>query len=203
MGLEKRLGLKDNENLLTVVRRAPVTLVPGIFCILALLLTPFFFLVILLKWQTLGYIIMGTLIGLGIFFGVRLFLKWWLSVFAISERRLIVVDQSGYFDRHVTELPFTKVHDVAYRIKGVLPTVFRYGTVIIESAGSEEPLEVEKVRRPAVLQSLLVELQERSVKGRGDFGEMLHGVSDLETRELKLLQTEIQRSLKRRPDIEE
>lgn len=201
MALEKRLGLKDNERLLAVVRRAPVTLVPGAFVILLLLLAPFFFLVILLRWETLGSIIIGMLIGLGLFFGIRFFLKWRLSIFAITEHRLISVKQGGYLDRHVTELPFSKVHDVAYRIKGLFPTVFRYGTVMIESAGSEDPLEIEMIKRPAVLQSLLIELQERSVDGRDDFGNMLHAISDLETRELQLLQAEIRRSLKRRPDM--
>lgn len=201
MSLRDRFGLKDDERLLAVVRAAPITiLAPGLLA-LALLAAPFFLLMPLLKWETLGIIILSTLFALGLFFGIRLAVRWRCTVFIVTERRLIVIRQNGYFDRHATELPFAKVHDVSYRVKGVFPTVFRYGTVIIESAGSDEPLEFERVARPAVLQGLLVELQERSEKGRGDFGEMLQAVADMETRELLLLQEEIKRSLKRRPDI--
>ena len=46
--------------------------------------------------------------------------------------------QHGPFDRHVTELPYSRIQRVSYRVKGLIATVFRHGSLIIESAGNEE-----------------------------------------------------------------
>src|SRR5690348_8034662 len=99
MGLERRLGLKDDESLLAVVRAAPVTLIlPGIL-IIALVLGPFFFMVPLLRLELLGKIILFLLEGLGLFLGGRGLVKWRMTILAVTERRVIVVRQNGFFDR--------------------------------------------------------------------------------------------------------
>src|SRR5687768_3542730 len=125
MGLERRLGLKDDESLLAVVRAAPVTLLlPGIL-IGGLILAPFFFLVPLLRLELLGKILIGLSWSLGLFLGLRGLVKWRMTILAVTERRVIVVRQNGFFDRHVTELPFSRIQEVAYRVSGMGATIFR------------------------------------------------------------------------------
>lgn len=194
MKLERRLGLKDDERLLAVVRSAAVTLIfPGIL-VAALLLAPFFFMMPLVRWETLGYIIMGLSWGVGLFLGLRWLVMWRGSVLAVTERRLIIVRRNGFFERRVTELPFSKIHEVSILVKGVLPTIFRLGTMLIESAGSDEPIAVDKVHHPERLQDLVTELQAQAGRGAGDFGEMLQAVSRMDARKLALLRAEIDRT---------
>ncbi len=196
MSVERRIGLKDDEKLLMVARAAPVTIaLPAIF-VAILILSPFFFLTPLLRWQTLGEIIIGVLLFLGAFLVLRGFFKWWFTMLAVTDRRLVVILQKGLFERLVTELPFAKVHDVSYRVKGFFATVFRYGSLLIESSGGGAPIEMRRVRRPEALQSLIAELQEHSGRGAGDFGEMLQAVSRMSPRNLGLLRSEIDRSLR-------
>ena len=201
MGLERRLGLKDDESLLAVVRAAPVTLIlPGIL-IIALVLAPFFFLVPLLRLELLGKILIGLSEFLGLFFGARGFVKWRMTILAATERRVIVVRQGGFFDRHVVELPYSRIQEVAYRVSGMGATIFRYGTLLIESAGSDEPLAMERVPHPARIQDLITELQNRE-GGRGDFGEVLHAVSKMDARKLGLLKAELERATRALPPEE-
>jgi len=201
MGLERRLGLKDDESLLAVVRAAPVTLIlPGIL-IAFLVLAPFFFLVPLLRLELLGKILIGLSEFLGLFFGARGFVKWRMTLLAATERRVIVVRQGGFFDRHVVEMPYSRIQEVAYRVSGMGATIFRYGTLLIESAGSDEPLAMERVPHPARIQDLITELQGRE-GGRGDFGEVLHAVSKMDARKLGLLRAEIERATKALPPEE-
>jgi len=193
MGLERRLGLKDDESLLAVVRAAPVTLLlPGIL-IAALILAPFFFLVPLLRLELLGKIIIGLSWTLGLLFGLRGLIKWRMTILAVTERRVIVIRQSGFFDRHVTEIPFSRIQEVAYRVSGVGATLFRYGTLLIESAGSDEPLAMERIQHPARLQDLITELQGREGE-RGGFGDVLHAISRMDARKLGLLKAELERA---------
>jgi membrane protein YdbS with pleckstrin-like domain len=193
MGLERRLGLKDDESLLAVVRAAPVTLVlPGIL-ILALVLGPFFFMVPLLRLELLGKIILFLLEGLGLLLGARFLIKWRMTLLAVTERRVIVIRQNGFFDRHVTELPFSRIQEVAYRVSGMGATIFRYGTLLIESAGSDEPLAMERIPHPARIQDLITELQGREGE-KGGFGDVLHAISKMDPRKLGLLKAEIERA---------
>jgi len=198
MSIERRLGLKDDESLLAVVRATPVTLIfPGVL-LGALILAPFFFLVPLLRLELLGRILIGLSEGLGLILTARGLVVWRLSLMAVTERRVILVRQNGFFDRHVTELPFSRVHEVAYRVSGVGATLFRYGTLLIESAGSDEPLTMERVSHPGRIQDLITELQGRE-GGRGDFGEVLHAVSRMDARKLGLLKAEIERATRALP----
>jgi len=201
MGLERRLGLKDDESLLSVVRAAPITLLlPGIL-IAALLLAPFFFLVPLLRLELLGKILIGLSWSLGLFFGLRMTVKWRLTILAVTERRVIVVRQNGFFDRHVVELPFSRIQEVAYRVSGMGATLFRYGTLLIESAGSDEPLAMERVPHPARLQDLITELQGREGE-KGGFGDVLHAISKMDARKLAMLKSELDRAARALPPDE-
>lgn len=198
MSLERRLNIKDDERLLSVVRASFVTIIAPAIVVAMLLLAPLFFMTPLLRLETLGYIAIGVLLFLGLFIGSRGFVKWWFSLLAVTEKRLIIIRQKGFFEREVVELPFSRVHEVSYRVKGVFATMFGYGTVMIESAGSDEPICMDCVHRPAHLQDLMTGLQGHASSGPGDFGEMLHAVSRLDDRKLSMLKAEIDRTLKSR-----
>lgn len=201
MALERRLGLKDDESLLAVVRAAPVTLIlPGIL-VATLILGPFFLLVPLLRWELLGKILIGIFESLGLIFGLRWLIKWRMTILAVTERRVIIVRQNGFFDRHVTELPFSRIQEVSYRVIGMGATIFRYGELLIESAGSDEPLAMKRVPHPARIQDLITELQGRE-GGRGDFGEVLQAVSRMDARKLGLLKAELERATRALPPDE-
>ena len=199
MSLERRLGLKDGETFQAVVRAAPVTILPLAALAALFLLAPFFFLLPLLRWQLLGRIIIGILLGLGVLIAARLLVKWRLSLLALTGRRLIVVRQKGFFERDVTELPLAKMHEVSYRVKGLWPTLCRYGTIVIESAGSERPIEMACVGRPGQLKDLIIDLRDGTTGGAGEFGEMLQAVSRLDGRHLRLLKAEVDRTLRLLP----
>lgn len=200
MGIERRLGLKDDESLLAVARAAAVTLViPAVFSA-ALVLAPFFFLVPLLRLELLGKIMLGISEFLGIFIGLRMLIKWRMTILAVTEKRVIVIRQGGFFDRHVTELPYQRIREAAYRVNGMGATIFRYGDLLIESAGKDEPLIMEKIPHPARLQGLIAEIQGRQ-GGDSDFGKILHAVSGMDSRELGLLKSEIERTERALPPV--
>lgn len=199
MSLERRLGLRDDETLLSVVRRAPVTLALPLFLSSMLLLAPLFFLVPLLRFETLGPIAIGICMAVGLTVGARSLLDRQSTFLAVTDRRLILARQHGPFDRHVTELPYSRVQRVSYRVQGLFPTLLRHGVLIIESAGNEEPLTIDRVSHPERTQDLINELMSGA---HGGFGEMLHAVSRLDARELAQLKAEIDRSLRELPPAE-
>lgn len=55
----------------------------------------------------------------------------------VSDKNVTQVLQIGLFHRKVSELSMANVEDVTAQQKGILPTLFNYGTLRIETAGEQ------------------------------------------------------------------
>jgi hypothetical protein len=199
MSLERQLGLRDEESLLSVVRRAAATMILPLCLSAILLLAPLVLLVPLLRLGWYGQAVIGISLVAGLLVGLRALLDRQASFLVVTDQRVIYVRQHGPFDRHVTELSYSRIQRVSYRVKGLIPTLFRHGSLILESAGGEEPLTIERVPDPARVQDLINQIQSG---GHGGFGDMLQSVSKLDPRQLGLLKAEIDRSLRHLPPEE-
>jgi len=151
--------LKNNEELIKLVRRHPLSfLKPGLMAILLLLL-PFFLMFLLFKWGTAGLIIFITLTLIGIFCLGRIILLWHYNSFILTNSRAILIKQKGLFDRQVSEINYQKIEDVAYRIKGIKQTIFRYGSIKIQNNNSDLAMIVNNIPKPQELQQQLLNLK--------------------------------------------
>lgn len=194
MSLKRLLDLKEEERLVLVARAAMVTVMP-VFILAALFIgAAFFFLTPLLRLGTLGFVIIGVLLVLGFGIGISRLLRWFGTALVLTEKRLFVVQRPGFFNRNVIELSLAKIHTVSYRVKGFLPTVFGYGTLLLATSTDGVPLELPRLPRPDRLQTIIAELLEQYSKGPGDFGEMLQAVSRLSDRQIDMLKEEIERT---------
>lgn len=154
--------LKEDEEAVRVVRRAPWSFLFKIIWAAVLIALPFFLMYPLFRWQTWGLPILGLLLTIGLVYGLRVFVVWYFNVLVITDRRVIDVYQRGFFDRTVSAAGYSRIRDAAYRVKGLLPTIFRYGTVIIEIAGAKVRLEVKNVKNPKEIQEIIVALAKNS-----------------------------------------
>jgi membrane protein YdbS with pleckstrin-like domain len=202
MSLERLLGLKEEERLVMVARAAVVTVVPAFFLAAILIGAVGFFLTPILRLEVLGYVIIGVVSVLALAIGLGQLMRWRGTALALTERRLFVVRRSGLFERNVAELPLSKISAVSYQVKGLLPTVFGYGTLLVATAASENPLAMSRLPHPDRLQAIIAETLEQHSKGPGDFGEMLHAVSRLTDSQLEMLREEIDRARRHRSGAE-
>lgn len=56
----------------------------------------------------------------------------------ITDQSLVAVVQQALFSRRVSRLSMSNVEDVTAEQKGILPTIFNYGTITIQTAGQED-----------------------------------------------------------------
>jgi hypothetical protein len=64
------------------------------------------------------------------------FHNYYLSLQIVTSERIIDIDQKGLFLREVNELPIDNIEDVTYKQNGFWGTIFNYGDVIVQTAGS-------------------------------------------------------------------
>ncbi len=166
---EQRLlvNVKEGEEVRALVRRTPIVALLPLTVSTLLIIAPFFFLYALLKLGAGGSALLIVSFLLGLFFGFRTLWVLQLNAFILTATRIIDVDQRGIFHKVVSETTYDKVQDVSYVVKGIAPTIFRYGTVVVQTAGNAANLELEGVRFPQRVQELIVRLQQAATAQPG------------------------------------
>jgi len=163
----RAIKLKEGEKILLVVRQTPIAFANSILIGTFLFLLPFFFLFPLFtrgKWGVAGFI---ALLAVAVIFSFYRLVDWYFNCGVITNMRVIDIDQKGLFQRTVSEVPYYKIDDVSYNIKGLRQTMFRYGNVVVAIKGYRSSVTLRNVARPAMIQELILEV-EREIKGWDD-----------------------------------
>lgn len=151
--------LKENEELVRLIRQHPMVFFKSGLLALIFLLLPFFLMFLLFRWEIFGLILFFTLLIIGLIAIIRLIVIWHFNAFLITDRRVILFKQRGLFDRQVSEIEYEKIQDISYRLKGASQTLFRYGSIRIQITNSETAIIVSKIPRPREIQQLLLKIK--------------------------------------------
>ncbi len=156
-------NLKEGEEAIKIVRRFYFTYAFHLTVSIMIILLAFFFMFPLFRlggWGVLGFFLIITL---GIFYGIRQTIIYFMNGLVITNERIIDFDQRGLFDRVVSESNYEKIQDVSFKVKGVWQTVFNFGDIEIQTAATQANLEIKDVAQPQKIQDIIVKTQrERS-----------------------------------------
>lgn len=151
--------LQPGEDVVRIVRAHPITLVPAIGGGVFLTLLDFFLIAWWFQHRQWGVIGFSITIVIALIILLRGIYTWRHNLLVITNQRVIDIDQHGWFERNVAEAAYDKIQDVRYTIRGLWPTMFRYGTIVLQTAGSTTNLELDAVERPVDIQRLITDLQ--------------------------------------------
>src|SRR5262249_12591180 len=93
--------------------------------------------------------LMGQIFVLILVFSM--FLIWvfyYLNMQIITNLRVVDMDQHGLFSRGISELHIDKIEDVTSESSGPIATIFQYGNVFVQTAGTVDRFEFERVPAP-------------------------------------------------------
>jgi hypothetical protein len=178
MNLAAFIRQKPDERLVLQIRRYWLTFVPTLIIFTILFLLPFIISIaarILLPDLTplsdtirLLLTLTGSvycLLILLIFYSS--FVVFHLDLSIITNERLVDMEQKGLFSRVISEMDLYQVQDVTTEIKGVFPSVFNYGTLIVENASATVKFVLHKVKDPNKLREIILDLanEDRRIHG--------------------------------------
>lgn len=164
---------EDGEKVVLFLRQHPIVNLPWIALAIILSLAPSvlsvfplisflpanFQLIALLFW----YLIVAA-------FVLESALSWFFNIFIVTDERIIDVDFLNLIYREITEAKTDKIQDVTHSVGGVVRTVFNYGDVMIQTAGTSQNLEFERVPNPAlvarIIQALRNQEEQEAIEGR-------------------------------------
>lgn len=94
------------------------------------------------------------------------FVTWYYNAALITNKRIVDIDFHQIVLKDVAETKLTLVQDVSYKQSGVLPNVFGYGFVLVQTAGTLENFEFNNLPSPA----RVVEVVEELIGGKRIYG---------------------------------
>ena len=111
------------------------------------------------KWGGFAYSI--WLLTLWIF----IFIEWtdyYLDLWVITNKRILDVEQMGFFRREVTSFGYDYIQDITIETKGFIQTMLKFGTLHIQTAGHNKEILIRDASNPENARALILDLQHRS-----------------------------------------
>ncbi len=151
--LFERIQLEPDEKLLKTVRKHWFIITVELVAAAFMLIIPF---VLLLLWSVLpeefftytnlnlsdhSAMITFFLAGWSILSLMTAFATWthyYLDLWIITDRRIIVVDQIHFFNRSVSIFRLERLQDIEFSIKGLIPTFLNFGSLHAQTASNNE-----------------------------------------------------------------
>jgi ABC-type multidrug transport system fused ATPase/permease subunit len=91
-----------------------------------------------------------------------IFVFYYLNIQVITSIRIVDITQEGLFDHVVSELHIDKIEDATSQVTGILGTLFNYGSVFVQTAGTTDRFEFHNVPNPAGIEKMVLDLYEKN-----------------------------------------
>ncbi len=165
MEIEHNIPLKPDEDTLVVIREHLAPRMPRFVLYTLLTCLPFFFIFPLFRQGLIGVIGFFILLLVPLTLFLREYRRWADTLLIVTDRRIIDVERRGFFDREVCEAAYSEIDEVTFRVKGLVPTVFRYGMIDVKTAGNAADMEFKCIPRPADIHEIIADAR-RDVRDR-------------------------------------
>lgn len=154
----------QNEKILLLVRRHPVTQIGWILTAIFLLFVPVIFVYLpflnfLPNRLQFAALVLWSLLVLG--FVLESFLDWFYNVNIVTNERIVDVDFRSLLFKNIATGRLDKIEDVTVIASGYLGAIFDYGNVQIQTAGEINEFEFDDVPHPSQVSAIINGLLEQ------------------------------------------
>lgn len=155
--MSDKLQLEENEKIVRVVYHHPEIIIPNLVICALILLTDFFLMYFLFLQGVPGIIIFSVIILVVCFYLFRLVFLYKTNKFILTSKRLLDLEQTGFFELRINSIPYKKISSVEVIMKGLGSSLFKYGNLKIKFGKPRQVIELYKISHPVLVQSLLNE----------------------------------------------
>ena len=112
------------------------------------------------KWGTFAYPL--WLLILWTFFFVE-WTDYYLDALVITNKRVIDIEQKGFFNREITSFNYHNIQDITVETKGIIQTLFKFGFIHIETAGDDKHriIAIKYAQNPEEARSVILQQQSK------------------------------------------
>ncbi|MBI2335032.1 PH domain-containing protein [Candidatus Daviesbacteria bacterium] len=168
-------GQDPDEKILLLLRAHPIVNLAWIIPALLLFFLPFFLpkifsllnlnLLALPQTFKIVFLIINYLLILTIAF--EGFLHWYFNVYIVTDKNVVDVDFHSILFKNIDVAPLRNIEDTSSSMGGILRSIFHYGDVLIQTAGTSRNIDLESVPRPHHVADFILD-EAHKLYGRGD-----------------------------------
>ncbi len=176
--LFEKIELEPGETVLARVRKHWFIILSELLGSVIFALTPLFILVFYAVGVTLPstlsisheqfLLILFIILIWVLLFSLVAFTIWthyFLDLWIVTDRRIIVIDQIHFFNRNVSSFRLERLQDIKVVISGIIPTFLNFGTLHAHTAGNtEENFTTRGLPDPRGLQALIQKATDERLK---------------------------------------
>lgn len=164
---------EKEEKIVLLLRRHWVTNIPWVLLLVLMVMAPFLgrflpFLSALPPRFRLITVLGWYLLTTAVFFEKAL--GWLFNVNIITDERIVDIDFPSLLYRHISSAKIDQIQDINIKVGGFIRSLFNYGDVLIQTAGTEPEICFEAVPRPGqvakALNRLILEEEQEKLDGR-------------------------------------
>lgn len=146
-----KIRLEDDEKLLRVVRKHWFIPFIELFGVALMALLPLGIIVSLqmannqtwLEWHWSEYWALAIFLSawwwiICSMLAAMIWTHYYLDLWVITDRRLIVIEQLGFFNRKTSNFRLERLQDVKVRVNGIIATLLNFGTVRAQTASAAD-----------------------------------------------------------------
>lgn len=165
-------GQRKDESVFIFIRRHPVSyIIAGWIFILMILLGIIGYLIIYFspslvrEIYNIAVIVINLYLLFAISFTFVAVLDYYFDIHIVTDRRVVDIDQNRLFNRQIDELSLEDIEDVSSTVGGILGTVFNFGNVEIQTAGTKPNFIFENIPSPREVTQLILDLADQAKRG--------------------------------------
>lgn len=154
---------KDTEKVFLTLRAHIITLVVPLFNIVLLIILTSLLPLILgnfISSSQLFYIIFFSSYVIFFYFWFTI-VNWYFNIGIITNEQIIDVDFSALTFRNITRTEIPHIEDISVKLAGFISSIFDYGNIFVQTAGTEVNTEFIDVPHPTesahIIQDILKE----------------------------------------------
>ena len=102
-----------------------------------------------------------------LFVWVSIFIMWtdyYLDILILTNKHIIDVEQKGLFSRELSMFRLDKIQDVTSEVDGLIPTLLKFGTIHIQTAGDDKDFLIRGIPSPFDVRHKISKQQSASLK---------------------------------------
>jgi len=160
---------ESGENILLLLRRHFLTNLPwllsGVILMFLPVIFPFILSVFPFPMPSSNIVILILLTYYLIISGFILlnFTLWYFQTGIITNNRVIDIDINGILYREITETNNEEIQDVSYTQIGFIRSLFKYGDVAVQTAGSKQNVKYDKIPNPGQVSRIIGDLSKSNL----------------------------------------
>ena len=162
-------GQESKEKIILIFRSHQVTILPKFLSSILLIIVAFLvypilaFATVKVSGIVFAFSLICILVAItNIMFAV---ISWFYHLNIITTERIVDVDFLGINSYRVSEARIEKIEDVSIANAGIWGAMFNFGSIKIQTAGTQNFFEFTEIRDPGMIQDILRDLMELKEQG--------------------------------------